>query len=139
MTLLMEILKDLTRLTVSDKILCDKAFDIAKNPRYDGYQRGIALMVYKVFDKKTSRSGTKNENISNQQLAEELHKPIIRNFKKTKVRSSFIDSIGGADLTVMQLISKCNKGFRLLFFLIDIYSKYAWVIALKDKKKYYKY
>ena len=55
----------------------DEAFNIAKNPKYDGYQRGLASMVYKFFDKETSGSGIKNENISDKELAEELHKPII--------------------------------------------------------------
>ena len=91
-------------------------------------------MVYKFFDKKTSGSGIKNENISNKILAEELHKPIIRKFNKRKVHSSFTDNIWGADLADMQLISKFNKGFRLLLCVIDIYSKYTWVIPLKDKK-----
>ena len=70
----------------SDKMLCDKAFNIAKNPKYDRYQRGLASMVYKFFDKKTSGSGIKNENISNKELAEDLHKPIIRKFKKRNVQ-----------------------------------------------------
>ena len=91
-------------------------------------------MVYKFFDKKTSGSGIKNENISKKILAEELHKPIIRKFNKRKVHSSFTDNIWGADLADMQLISKFNKGFRLLLCVIDIYSKYTWVIPLKDKK-----
>ena len=64
-----------TRRTASDKILCDKAFNIAKNAKYDGYQRGIASVVYKLFDKKTSGRGIKNENMSDRQLVEELHKP----------------------------------------------------------------
>ena len=68
--------KDLARRTVSDKVLRDKAFDIAKSPKYDGYERGLASMVYKFFDKKNK--GIKNEITQNQQLAEELHKPIIR-------------------------------------------------------------
>ena len=55
--------KDLTRRTASHKILRDKAFNIAKNPKYDGYQRGLASMFYKCFDKKASGSGIKNENI----------------------------------------------------------------------------
>ena len=59
--------KELTRKTASDKILCNKAFNIAKNPKYDGYQCRLASMVYKVSDKKTSGSGIKNENISNKQ------------------------------------------------------------------------
>ena len=77
--------KDFSRRTASDKILRDKAFNIAKNPKYDGYQRELASMVYKFFDNKTSGSGIKNENMSDQLLAKELHKPIIRNFKTRKV------------------------------------------------------
>ena len=69
-------------------------------------------MVYRLFDKKNSGSGIKNENISNKELAEELHKPIIRKFNKIKVHSPFIDNIWGIDLADMQLISKSNKGFR---------------------------
>ena len=70
----------------------------------------------------------------NQQLAEELHKPIIKKFKKRKVYSSFKDNIWGADLADMQLISKFDKEFRFLLYAIDIFSKYAWVVPLKDKK-----
>ena len=102
----------------------DKAFGIVKNCKYDGYQRGLALMVYKFFDKKStllqinksaSGSGIKNENMSNNELAEELHKPIIRKFLKIKVYLSFIDNIWGGDLDDMQLISKFNKGIRFLY------------------------
>ena len=67
-------------------MLRDKAFNIAKNPKYDRYQRALASMVYKFFDKKTSGSGIKNENISNKELAEDLHKPIIRKFNKRNVQ-----------------------------------------------------
>ena len=69
-----------------------------------------------------------------QGLTEELHKPIIRKFNKGKVHSPFIDNIWGADLADVQLISKFSKGFRFLLCVIDIYSNYAWVIPLKDKK-----
>ena len=69
-----------------------------------------------------------------QQLAKELHKPMIRKFKKIKVHSTFIDNIWGADLADMQLINKSNKGSRLLLCVIDICSIYAWVILLKNKK-----
>ena len=134
--------KDLTRRTASDKVLHNKVFNIAKNLKYDGYQRGLASMVYEFSDKKTSAtrankfagSSIKNENISNKVLAEELHKPIIRKFKKRKVHSPFMHNIWGADLADMQLISKFNKGFRFLLCVIDIYSKYAWVVPLKNKK-----
>ena len=70
----------------------------------------------------------------NEQLAEELHKPIIKKFRKRKVYSAFKDKIWGADLADMQLISKFNKGFRFLLCVIDIFTKYAWVVPLKDKK-----
>ena len=77
--------KDLKRRTASDKVLRDKAFNIAKNPRYDGYQRGLVSMVYKFFDKKSKGSGVaNNETKQNLQSAKELHKPIIRNFFKKK-------------------------------------------------------
>ena len=82
-------------------------------------------MVYKFFDKKTSGSGIKNKNTPNKELAEELHKP---------VHSPFIDNIWGDDLADMQLKNKFNKGFRFLLCVVDIYSKHAWVIPLKDKK-----
>ena len=76
--------KDLTKRTAADKILRNRAFNIAKDPKYDGYQRGLASMVYKFFDKKSVGSGTKQVNTKltsqNQQLAEELHKPIIKKF-----------------------------------------------------------
>ena len=95
-------------------------------------------MVYKFFDKKSKRSGVKNVNIKltpqNQQLAEELLRPIIRKFEKRKVQAAFKDNIWGADLADMQLLNKCNKGIRFLLCVIDIFSKYAWVVPLKDKK-----
>ena len=65
--------RDLARRTASDNIMRDKAFHIAKNPKCDGYQRGLASMIDKFFDKKTSGSSTENENMSDQQLAEDLH------------------------------------------------------------------
>ena len=85
--------------------------------------------------KKTSGGTVKNEIISNKQLAEELQKS-IRKFKKRTVQSSFIDNIWSADPadTDMQLISEFNKGFRFLLCVIDIYSKYACFLPLKDKQ-----
>ena len=90
-------------------------------------------MVYRFFDKKSEGTGIVN-NKENMQLPEELHKPIIKKFKKRKVYSSFRDNISGADLADMQLLSKFNNGFRFLLCAIDIFSKYAWVVLLKDKK-----
>ena len=101
--------KDLEERTRSEKVLRDKAFEIASNSKYDGYQRGLASMVYKFFDKKTKGTGIENEIQENQQLVNELHKPIIRKFKKRKVCSSFKDNIWGVDLPDMQLLRKYNK------------------------------
>ena len=89
-------------------------------------------MIYKFFDKKSKRSGIINE--SNYQLANELHKPIIKRFKKRKVYSSFKDNIWGVDLADVQSFSKYNKGVKYLLCAIDLFSKYAWVIPLKDNK-----
>ena len=80
-------------------------------------------------------SGLANNEIKqNLQLAEESHKPIIKNFKKRTVYSGFKDNTWGAYLADMQLISKLNEGFRFLLFVTDIFSKYAWVVPMKDKK-----
>ena len=89
-------------------------------------------MVYKFFDKKSSGSGIVNE--PNYQLANELHKPIIRKFKKRKVYSSFRDNIWGVDLADMQSLSKYNKGIKYLLCAINLFSKYLWVFPWKDKR-----
>ena len=81
-------------------------------------------MVYKFFEEKTA-SGGENKSMQNQQLANELHKPITGKFKKRKVYLSFKNNISGADLADMQLISKFNKGIGFLLCVTDIYSKYA--------------
>ena len=125
--------KDLAKRTAVDKVLRNKAFKIAIDQKYHGCQSRLASMVYKFFDKKSQGKGLAN-NKENIKLADELHKPIIRKFKKRKVYSSFRDNICGVDLADMQLLSKFDKGFRFLLCVIDIFSKYAWVIPLKDKK-----
>ena len=105
-----------------------------KKTKYDGYQRGLASMVYKYFDKKSalladksaSGSAIKNENILNKELTEKLHKPIIRKFKKRKIHSSFIDNIWAADLADMHLISIFNRGIRFYYvFLIFSVNKHG--------------
>ena len=83
--------KDIARRTASDKVLRDKAFNIAKNPKYCGYQRGLAFMIYKFFDKNSAGRGVNIPSEFNKQLAEELRKPIIGKLKK-KVYSRFKDS-----------------------------------------------
>ena len=133
--------KDLINRTKSDKVLRDKAYDIASNPEYDGYQRGLASMVYKFFDKKSTagpssleRMGSGIKKDSSSILADELHKPIIKKFEKRKVYSQFKDNIWGVDLADMQSLSRTNKGIKYLLCAIDLYSKYAFVIPLKDRK-----
>ena len=84
--------KDLAKRTGADKVLRNKAFNIAKNSQYDGYQRGLASMVYRFFDKNTKSSGVTtlaNKSaiksiLQNEQLTEELHNPLLENFKKEK-------------------------------------------------------
>ena len=125
--------KDLINRTEADKVLRDKAYDIASNPENDGYQRGLASMVYTFFDKKSMGSGIARDSSSI--LANELHKAIIKKFDKRKVYSQFKDNIWGVDLADMQSLSRKNKGIKYLLCAIDLYSKYAFVIPLKDKKR----
>ena len=120
--------KDLLNRTRADKVLKNKAYEIASDPKYDGYQRGLAAMVYKFFDKKTNGSKVKRaertqraSGVSNVKLAEELHKPVIKKFNKRKVYSSFKD-IWGVDLADMQLLSRQNKGVKYLLCAIDLFS-----------------
>ena len=130
--------KDVENRLISNQKLRNSANDIASNPKYDDYQRGLASMVYKFFDSKVapldkktmSGKGIKNNKIS----AEELHKPVIKKFNKRKVYSQFRDNIWGVDLADMQSLSKKNKGIKYLLCAIDLFSKYAFVIPLKDKK-----
>ena len=144
--------KDLINRTEADKVLKDKAYDIASNPEYDDYQRGLANMVYKFFDKKSMGSGVKklkdtakhttkssalarsSLECSSLVLADELHKPVIKKFNKRKVYSQFKDNILGVDLADMQSLSRKNKGIKYLLCAIDLYTKYAFVIPLKEKK-----
>ena len=128
--------KDRLNRNQSDIALKNKSLKIATDPRFNGYQRGLAYMVYKFFNERTKGSGINNKEnlLVNLQLAEELHKPIIKIFKRRKVYSSFKDNIWDVDLADMQLISKYNKGTRYLLCVIDLFSRYAWVIPLKNKK-----
>ena len=90
-------------------------------------------MDYKSFDKKAKGKGVNINVKPSEQLAEELYKPIIRKFEKRTLYSGSKDNIWGADLADMQLITKFNKRFRFLLCIINIFSKYAWVVPLKDK------
>ena len=122
--------RDLAKRVASDKVLRNKAFNIAKNTKYDWYQRELASMVYNFFDKKSAGSGV-NTLANNEKLAEELHKPII---KKNSLKSffGFKDNIWGADLADMQLIISLTKNFYcvLLIFLVNML-----VLLLRKIKK----
>ena len=93
-------------------------------------------MVYKFFDKKSASlnksSGSGIVNEPNYQLANELHKPIIRKFKKRKGYSSFRDNVWGVDLADMQLLSKDNKRNKYLLCAIDLFTKYGWAVPIKE-------
>ena len=125
--------KDLINRTEADKVLRDKAYNIASNPEYVGYQRGLASMVYKFFDKKSIGRGFVKDSFSI--LTNELHKPIIKKFDKRRVYSQFKDNIWGVDLADMQSLSKKDKGIKYLLCVIDLYCKCAFVVPLKDKKR----
>ena len=143
--------KDVENRLISDQKLKNSAYDIASNPKYDGYQRGLASMIYKFFDSKVApldkktMSGKGNANHTtkhsslertenNKFLAEELHKPVIKKFNKREVYSQFKDNIWGVHLADMQSLSRKNKSIKYLLCAIDLHSKYAFVIPLKDKK-----
>ena len=114
-------------------MLGNRAFNIAKNPKYDGYQSRLASVIYNFFERNALCGTFKNGIISNKELPEELRKTIIKHFEKRKVHLLFMDNIWGIHPADMKLLSKFNEGFRLLC-VIDIYSKYPWVIPLKDSK-----
>ena len=132
--------KDLAKRTQSDNILRDKAFKFGSDAKYDGYQRGLASMVCTFFVKNPIGSGAaaflanKSATEPNYQLASEIQREIIRKFKRRKVYSSFRDNIWGADLADMQSLSTYNKGIKYLLCAINLFSKYAWVGPLKDKR-----
>ena len=92
-------------------------------------------MVYKFFDKKSLGETVVNKIMSNKELAERVHNSIVKKHERKKVNPFFIDNIWGTDLADMELISKFNQGFRFPLRFIDICSKYAWVLPLKDKKR----
>ena len=127
--------KDVAKRTISDKVLKDRAYEIARN--HDEYQRALASMVYKFFDKKTGSGAITTSKLGisvNEQLAEELHKLVIKKFKRRKVYARFKDNIWAADLAEMESLSLKNKNVKYLLCVIDVFTKYAWVKPLKNKK-----
>ena len=121
------IYKDLNKRTQAYNVLRDKAFEIASNPKYDDYQRrwftSFLIKYLLKLELKIKLNKIKN-----------LQMNFIRKFYQRKVYSSFKDNMWGVDLAYMQLISKYNKGIRFLLCAINLFSKYAWVVPIKDKK-----
>ena len=124
--------KDLEKRTQSDKVLRDKAFEIASDPKYDDYQRGLASMVNKFFIK----SLVKVVLLMNQIISWQMS--FINRLFKNSRKENFIHHIEaifwGVDLADMKSLSKYNKGIKYLLCAIDLFSKYARVVPLKDKK-----
>ena len=107
---------NLAKRTFSDNILKDRPYEFAITPEHAGYQSGLATMVYKVFDKKiryraiaTSKMGAN----ANEMLAQELHKPVIKNLKTKKVYSNFKDNVWAADIAEKGSLSSKNRGVLL--------------------------
>ena len=143
--------KNVENRLISDQKLRNSAYDVASNPKYDGYQRGLASMVYKFFDSKVALLDKKTMSVkgnakhtakpsslestgNNKILAEELHKPVIKKFNKRKVYPQFRDHLWGVDLVDMQSLSKKSKGIKYLLRATDLFSNYAFLVLLKDKK-----
>ena len=105
----------------------NKALKIATDRKVNGYQRILAAIVYKFFNERIKGMGIESGNRfpENEILANELHKLIIKNFKRRKVHSSFKDNIWGIDLADMTLISKFNRGIKYLLCVIDLFSRYS--------------
>ena len=123
--------KELTKRVESDKILRDKASKIASNPKYNGYEQGLASMVYKFFSTQVYRPLSDIKSMSNQQLADELHKPIIRKSKRRRVSSS--RQYLGIWLSLYVINKEIQKRIRFWLYVIYLFSKYSWVVPIKTK------
>ena len=114
-----------------------RPYEIARNRGYDGYQRALARLVYKLFLKKTGSEAIATSKVGvsvNEQLVEKLHKTVTKKFKRRKVYARFKDNIWAADLSEMELFSSKNKSVKYLLCVIDYFTKYMCVKSLKDKK-----
>ena len=120
---------DLAKRTILDKILKDRAYEIARNCGYGGYQRALAGMVHKIFDKETGSRISVNE-----WLAKELHNTVIKIFKRRKVYARFKFYIWAADLAEMGSLSSHNKNVKYLLCVMYVFTKYPWIKPLNDKK-----
>ena len=121
--------KDLVKRAISDKILRDRAYEIARNCKYDGYQTALASMVYNFFYKKRGSKISVNE-----ELAEELREPVIRKFKRRKVYAKFKGNILETDLAEMGSLSSYNENIKYILCAIDVSTKHAWFKPIKNKK-----
>ena len=106
-----------------------RAYEIPINCNYNEYQISLASMVYKFFGKRTGSRISVTE-----QLAEELHKPVIKKFKLRKVYARLKDDIWAADLPEMESLSSKNKNVKYFLSVIDFFTKIAWIKPLKGKK-----
>ena len=124
--------KDLAERTVSDKVLKDRAYEIGLNTKYDGYQRGLASIIYKFFGKKIG-SGMKSKNGSKYKwsVSQELHKTTIKKFLRGKVYSRFKYDIWAADLVHYHYLLKIEV--LNIYYMLDV-TKYGQVKPLTDKK-----
>ena len=113
-------INDLAKRTISDKILKDITYEIARNCKYDGYQRALTSMVYTFFDKKTGSGVSVSE-----QLVEELRIPVIKKFRRRRFCVRFKDNIWAAGLAETELLSSENKNVKYLLCVIDVFTKYA--------------
>ena len=115
----------------------DTAYEIARNRGYDRYQRALAIMVYMFFDKKTGSGAIATSKAGvrcKRKLAQELHKPVTKKFKRRKVCARFTDNFWVADLAEMKSLSSKNKNAKYFLCVINFFTKYAWVTPVKDKK-----
>ena len=132
--------KNLAKGLNQTKLLRDKAFKVASDPKYDGYLKEDQFQWFSSFLIKNLGGGVaalfpyKSATKPNYQPANELHRQIIQKFKRQNVYSSFKDNIWDGDLADMQSLSKYNKGIKYLLCAIDLFSKYVWVIPLKNKR-----
>ena len=110
----------------------DRAYEIARNPRYDGFQRSLASVGYSFLDKKTPEFGATSS--VNDELAQELHKPVFIQSKRKRVYARFKDNIWAADLGEKESLSSESQGVKYLLCVIDIFTKYGWVKPLNDRK-----
>ena len=121
--------KDLAKRVLSDKILRERAYEIARNCKYDGYQRALASMVYNFFYKKRGSKISVNE-----ELAEELRESVIKKFKRRKVYAKFKGNSLETDLAEMGSLSSKNENIKYILCAIDFSTKHAWFKPIKDKK-----